>query len=167
MLSLTRKTDYALVALAYLGQKRAEAGSTQSPAPAEAAVSAREIAGAFGLPLPLLMNVLKDLGRARLVVSTRGASGGYVLAADPAKVTLLEVVTAIEGPLRVANCAEGLPLTGQGSCRVNAGCPIRGPIKHLHDRIHQFLSDVTLADLLEAKVDVTAAQVGVAVGVEQ
>jgi Rrf2 family protein len=150
MLGLTRKTDYALVALAYLGQRRA-AG--------EEAASARRIADQFKLPLPLLMNVLKDLAHAKLVTSTRGQAGGYALASDPEHVTVLEVITAMEGPARLTQCADDLTVLGQ-ECRV-CGCGIKGPIRRLHHRIQSFLGEVTLADLMRPGVDFPSGRVTV------
>ena len=67
--SLTRKSDYALLALSRLDLE----GPDASP------VSARHIADAYDLPLPIMMNVLKDLAGAGLVNSKRGATGGYYL----------------------------------------------------------------------------------------
>ena len=88
VLSLTRKTDYALIATGYLAhRRRAGLGPT----------SARTIAEAFDLPLPLLMNVLKALSQQGLVTSTRGAGGGYELAVEPAELDLLTVARAVEG----------------------------------------------------------------------
>jgi Rrf2 family protein len=152
MLSVTRKTDYALVALAFLGQRKA-AG--------EASVSARRIADQFHLPLPLLMNVLKALSQARLVTSTRGQQGGYALAADPEEINLLDIVTAIEGTPRFAPCTDELPILGQ-TCPIQ-NCLIRTPVRRLHDRIKGFLRETTLADLMETQlVDVRLEAVGVA-----
>lgn len=147
MLSLTRKSDYALVALAYLGQCRAGG---------ELAVSVRRIADQFNLPLPLLTNVLKDLAHARLVTSTRGQAGGYALANDPENITVLEVVTAMEGPSRLTQCADDLTVLGQ-ECRV-CGCGIKGPIRRLHQRIQSFLEDMTLADLMQSEVEAGASR---------
>lgn len=138
MLSLTKKTDYALVALAYLSLHRQEG----------AAVSARDIAEHFGIPLPILMNVLKELAKARLVTSARGMSGGYTLAAAPEQVTLLEVVTAMEGPVRLARCVNDLPVMGQ-ECPIACRCGIQQAIHGLHEKIHGFLHQMTLADLMQ------------------
>ena len=220
MLGLTRKTDYALVALAYLSARRGSGspgspGAPGSPGPSgtpetsgssgsagtrgghggafEAAArnrgmaggvggagaegtsgqaptyavraggrgesaSAREIADQFHMPLPLLMNVLKDLARARLVTSTRGAAGGYVLAMDPRLVTLSEVVTAVEGPSRLTVCSSSeLPILGQEGCQVSGGCPIEGPIRRLHARLGEFFEKVTLADLLAVEAPAAVA----------
>jgi Rrf2 family protein len=150
MLSLTRKTDYALVALAYLGQCRAGG---------ELAVSARRIADQFHLPLPLLMNILKDLAHAKLVTSTRGQAGGYALANEPEQITVLEVITAIEGPVRLTQCTDEVPAPGQ-ECQI-CGCGIREPMRRLHNRIQGFLEDVTLADLMSSEVDLPASSVRV------
>jgi Rrf2 family protein len=153
MLSLTRKTDYALVALSYLGQQPAE----------ERALSARRIADQFGLPLPLLMNILKALSHAGLVTSTRGAQGGYTLAVSPSAISILDVVHAIEGPVRMALCSpqeNGAPKEGV-CCPIAGNCPIEEPIRRLNHQLQMFLSKVTLADLLGPQVDVPLEKVGV------
>lgn len=145
MLALTRKTDYALIALSFLVGQRAEGGKP---------VSAKRIATAFGLPLPLLMNILKELVQAKILTSTRGPQGGYSLAAEPEKLTLLEIITAMEGPVRLAQCAEGLTVMGQG-CKLAASCPIRGTVRSLHRRISHFLAEMTLQDLYDDRIEVT------------
>src|SRR5437868_13882594 len=96
--SLTRKTDYALIALTRLAE---EAAGKQQP------LSARQIAEQYGLPLPLLMNVLKELHKAEIVCSRRGSSGGYMLCChDPAEITMLQIIEALEGQVKVALCCE-------------------------------------------------------------
>jgi len=140
MLSLTRKSDYALVALSLLA-KRWHAG--------DGPISAREVAERFGLPKPLLMNVFKELAQARILDSTRGVAGGYALAAHPAQLTVLEVVTALEGPPRLATCADGLPIVGQAGCPIESGCPIREPIRRIHVRLLRLLGAMTLQELLD------------------
>ena len=140
MLSLSRKTDYALVALAFLGGPAAGAG----------AVSARQVAEATGLPEPVTQAVLKQLGVARLVSSTRGSAGGYELAREAAAITVLEVVVAIEGPVQTAACCDGnLPILGQ-DCRLAGDCSISPAIKTLHRRLVGVLEETTLADLMPA-----------------
>lgn len=150
MLHLTRKTDYALVALSYLAQQ----------GDGRAGVSARKIADQFGMPLPLLMNILKELAHAKIVGSTRGVHGGYALALPPERVSLLEVIEALEGPVKFTDCSEGLPILGQG-CAIQDCCGIRSPMKRLNQRIKSFFAEVTLADLMESKVDVGVESVGV------
>ena len=142
MISLSRKTDYALVALAYLAQRRGDGTG---------AVSARRIAEHFNLPLALLMNLLKDLSRAGIVASTRGAQGGYELVVSPQRVTLKQVVETIEGPLRLAACCEQVEPGDDVSCRIAEGCLIREPIRRLHAKLETLLAQTTLADLTDGR----------------
>ncbi len=156
MLGLTKKTDYALVALAFLAKHQ---GQVDEQA---ATVSARDIAEHHGLPLPVLMNVLKELAKARLVKSVRGAGGGYVLATSPQQISVLDVVTAMEGPLRLARCVDDLPIVGQG-CPHACKCGIQSAVHQLHDRLAGFFTSVTLADLLEKAQPATPEPMGVGV----
>lgn len=137
MLSFSRKTDYALVALAYLGQQRL-AG--------QPVASARQIAEQFKLPVPLLMNILKDLAHCGIIDSTRGAHGGYQLSADPSEVTLLDVVDAIEGPARLAPCCVNDTAIAEVGCEIMPVCPVHQSIRQLNQRLLDFLREVTLED---------------------
>ena len=134
MLALTRKTDYALVALAHLAQ---------GP---DTLVSARGISDLYKIPLPVLMNILKSLSRAGIVTSVRGARGGYRLAADPAQISLRELIVALEGPIRLVLCADG-----QDSCDCDQApwCPVKGPARRIHDRLQKFLAGVSLAEIID------------------
>jgi Rrf2 family protein len=85
---VSARADYAIRALLEL----AAAG-------AETPVRGEAIARAQGIPSKYLENLLADLRRARLVVSQRGQNGGYRLARPPTKVTLADVIRAIDGPL--------------------------------------------------------------------
>lgn len=166
MLSLTRKTDYALVALARLAADSHNGSSTP--------VSAREIAEAHGLPLPLMMNILKKLHRAGLINSTRGIHGGYVLTHEPRAIRLTTVIEAIEGPLRVAACchdhgsgeadASEVAEAARG-CPAVKLCPITDSVRLLNQNIHSYLHRYTLADLLEGLPEAPQLQEGMALSV--
>ena len=155
MLGLSRKTDYALVALAGLTAQGDGAGG---------ALSARRIAERYELPVALLMSVLKRLHRAGIVESTRGSRGGYRLVPDPRQLTVSQVVEAIEGPVQLAACCqedEADSPDGCLACRLEYHCPISGAIRRLNERIMTFLNQVTLEDLMQAEVDVPRGRVGV------
>jgi len=141
MFNLNRQTDYALVAMARL------ATSAQGEP-----ISARAIAEDFDLPLQGLMNILKDLHRAGLVNSIRGVKGGYVLASDADAISVADVIEAIEGPPQLAPCCDE---TDDGdeciTCQLIAKCPISSAIRDLSGQINQFLSRVTIADLLASQ----------------
>ncbi|MCC7408416.1 MAG: Rrf2 family transcriptional regulator [Phycisphaeraceae bacterium] len=163
MLSLTRKTDYALVALARLAADSHNGSSTP--------VSAREIAEAHGLPLPLMMNILKKLHRAGLISSTRGIHGGYVLNHQPRAIRLTTVIEAIEGPLRVAACCQEGGLASKGepdaarACPAVKLCPITDSVRLLNQNIHAYLNRYTLADLLEGLLEAPQVQEGLGLSV--
>lgn len=140
MLTLTRKTDYALIALTHLAQAK------------DQCLSAREIANRYSLPLPLLMNLLKHLAQRGLTKSVRGPRGGYALGLPPGEITLHDVITAVEGPLQLVQCVDRHELTTDedtGCCELVECCPVRSPIHRIHDRLEQFLRSVTLADIAE------------------
>lgn len=72
----------------------------------EAPVSTTSLAAAFDLPPHYLNKFLQALARAGIVTSRAGAKGGFCLAKRPNKITLLDVVTAIEGPEGSFRCTE-------------------------------------------------------------
>lgn len=133
MLTLTRKTEYAMIAVCHLARE------------GDKTVSARDIAEAHGMPLPLLMNVLKKLNRTGHVSSVRGARGGYTLAVSPDEFTLEDLVAAVEGPVHLVRCTN--PDHSGRRCTLPHGCPIQGAVRKVHDKLRDFLADVTMADL--------------------
>lgn len=90
----TAKVDYAVRAGVALAREQA-AADHQAPEP----VKARELADAEAIPSKFLETILADLKRAEIVVSRRGAVGGYRLARPAAEVTVADVIRAVEGPL--------------------------------------------------------------------
>jgi len=152
MLTLTRKTDYALIALTHLAHEPAGYSS------------AREIASKYNLPLPLLMNLLKLLAQKGLARSVRGPRGGYTLAIAANKIALTDIINAVEGPVQLVQCVdmhdEGNKVT-EGECQLVSCCPVRSPIHRIHDRLVSFLTSITLADI----ADNTACSKGQTAGV--
>ena len=138
MLTLTKKTDYALIALMHLAKGT------------EGSVSAREIADQHGVPLPLLMNILKTLTQEGLIKSVRGPKGGYLLALRASEITLDRLIGAIEGPIRFVQCSEMGSVQGRLTCELVDTCPVRSPALRIHNRIKEFLSGMTLAEFAEA-----------------
>ena len=136
MLSLTRKSDYALVALTTMAGRAADT------------VSARDLAERHDLPLPLLRNVLKQLAGAGLIVSERGVTGGYQLARRPEQITLAELIDAMEGPAELTRCCGEFGRSAAGaSCGMESSCPIRRPIARVNTLIRKVLEALTLAHL--------------------
>lgn len=109
MIDLGRKRDYALRAMVSLAR-----------AHGDGLRKAREIASDTAVPVNYLPQVLADLARAGLVTSVAGPRGGYTTARPPAEISVLEVVEAVGGPLRTAQCPlRGGPCTPQDSCALH------------------------------------------------
>jgi len=145
MLSFTRKTDYALISLAHCARELVvHKGNVWC--------SAREIATHYGMPMPLLMNVLKALTQAGLARSERGPRGGYQLAKPPEEITLCEIIEAVNGPFILVKCLEkpdpALAKKAKfGNCELSARCPVRPQVCRVHHRLLGFLKEVTLAEI--------------------
>lgn len=133
MITLTRRSDYALIALSHLAQAR------------DGLSSAREIADRHRVSLPLLMNILKQLTRAGVVESVRGARGGYRLVANADEMSLGEFIGIVEGPVRLVQCADAGP---SSKCDRTLDCPVRSPVLRVHRRLKQFLAEVPLTEII-------------------
>lgn len=129
MLRFTRRAEYGLMALAYMVWHRDEN------------CSVRELADTLTLPRRLLAEILKDLGRESIVTATRGPGGGYRLSVDPEKTSVASIVTAIEGPIVVSECAGG------AGCEMENQCLIRGGVIQVADRIRGALDELSLAQI--------------------
>ncbi len=138
MLNLTKKTGYGLIAMTHLA----------SLSDGELAC-ARKIAEQFNLPTSLMMNVLKQLSAAGFVESVRGARGGYRLAKRPEDISLADLVEALEGPVRLAECLAGLLDNEHEICQLMDRCPIADPVHRVQRKLSEFLRDLTLDELTE------------------
>ncbi len=100
MLKLTKKADYGLIALRHLAlvANRDNGHGLRGSAPA------KDIAEAYGIPLPLLSKVLQKLARAGLLASEQGTNGGYRLARDAEEISALEAIRTIDGPIILTQC---------------------------------------------------------------
>ena len=131
MLRLSKKADYALLAVRHLAAHRDDG-----------AVSARELAETYDIPAELLAKVLQRLVRARLLESHQGIRGGYGLAHKPDAISVADVILAIDGPLTVTACSEG-----DHSCGQYDKCNIRDPLWRIKDRIVAALAATTIQEL--------------------
>src|ERR1700720_3097495 len=112
MLRLSKKADYALIAMKHLAV-RGDRGSS----------SAREIAGLYDIPIELMAKVLQRLVRRGLLASHQGTRGGYKLARVPTQISVADVIQAIDGPVTVTACS-----TDEGRCVQFAKCNVRDPL---------------------------------------
>ena len=150
MFRITKKADYAVFILAHLARKAATSGLATL-------VSAQELASFSALNKSLIANLLKDLTKAGILGSVRGARGGYHLARPAAEISLEEVLHVVEGPFTFVECAHDRLVPGEKlapadgndheNCDLTPLCGSRGPLLILHARISRMLKDLSLAEL--------------------
>ncbi len=131
MLKLSKRTDYGLIALKHLAMR-----------PRTSSASAKEIAGCYRIPVPLLSKVLQALTREGFLESEHGTRGGYRLARDPGTISALEVIRAIDGPIILTSC-----FTDDGDCEQSGLCTVREPLRKVHEGIVDLLDSITISDM--------------------
>lgn len=112
----------------------------------------------------MVTNILYQLVNHGLVVSTRGAKGGYCLARDPDEIAVSEVIEAVEGSFRLAACCPDGEGAMDHDCNLEDSCPIREPIRKLHHVLRHCLSQVTLDHLTYDRVPLALDLSGVEFG---
>ena len=133
MLKLSKKVDYGLILLSRMRQQ-------------PDALSAREMAERYDLPVHMVANILKRLTTAGILASTRGAQGGYELARAGAEISLADIVGALDGPISLVDCADD-----EAACRHAAYCPTHDPIQNIHRKFQEFMAGYTLDEIIGAE----------------
>ena len=130
MLKLTRKTEYALIALRHLrfiGKDHV--------------VSSKEIANQYNIPKPLLSKVLQDLARQSLIEPIHVPRGGYKLKAKLDSFSMTEFFELMEGPWGIMDCYF------DSNCELVETCNIRSPIQRLNDSMRTMFDKMTVNDV--------------------
>ena len=133
MLRLSKKADYALMAMKHLARKADSAS---------ASTSAREIAEQYDIPIELMAKVLQRLARRGLLTSHQGTRGGYRLGRAPSAISVADIIQAIDGPLTVTACS-----TDVDSCGQYSKCSVRDPLWRIKDRIIAALATCSLQEI--------------------
>ena len=131
MLRMGKLTDYGIVLMSYLAQKT------------DVQHSAHALADAVHVPLPTVKKVLKALSQAGLLNSERGAHGGYSLNLSPKKISVAEIITAIEGPIALTEC-----VGSESHCDQENHCSIQTNWTRINNAVFHALDEVKLSDML-------------------
>ena len=129
---LSRTAEYALRIMILLTEHK------------DKSMTAEEIAQATLVPPGYTVKVLQQLGRAKLSRGQRGRNGGFILACDPAKINLLQVVTVIDPLERIKECPLGR------TDHQHALCPLHNQIDLAIEALENSLSSMTLQDVLDS-----------------
>ncbi len=127
---ISRTAEYALRAIVCLAQKPDTPLTTQ------------QIAEVTRVPAGYLSKVLQSLGRAELVVSQRGLHGGFTLGADPAGISVLDVINAVDPMERIHKCPLGIESHGKELC------PLHRRLDDAMEMVEHAFAETTIAELL-------------------
>lgn len=133
MMELTRKGEYAIRGIVYLAAQ-----------PPDRVCLLSDIAAAVDVPATFLAKIFQQFSKIGLVRSYRGTGGGFLLGRAPDKITLLEVVEAVEGPIIPNRC-----VVGAGECVRDITCKVHPVWKRVQGQVREVLAGVTLKELSE------------------
>jgi FeS assembly SUF system regulator len=132
MLRLSKLTDYATVILSHMAKQSVQVHSAMG------------IATETGITLPTVSKILKLLVNAKVLGSVRGINGGYTLARTPDKISVAEIISALEGPIALTECS----ISHEG-CEQASGCGISGNWSLINQAICNALEAISLADMIK------------------
>jgi Rrf2 family protein len=132
MLRLSKKTEYALIALQYIALNQGRL------------VSAKEIASHYDISFEFVAKTLQNLAKQNFIVSQHGASGGYALLRDPAAMSVAQVIEAVEGKPRLVECCGE---HGKDQCSIHGQCTIKRPMSILQRRLDETLNSMTIQQI--------------------
>ncbi|MCC7258825.1 MAG: SUF system Fe-S cluster assembly regulator [Gammaproteobacteria bacterium] len=130
MLRISRITDYGTMILVHL-----VASSGQ-------VCSASDVAAGTRVALPTVQKILKLLTRSGLVVSSRGAEGGYSLGKPADTISAADILDVLDGPVAITECSHS-----DSQCELESHCQVGGSWQKINKAIRVALDEITLADL--------------------
>ena len=136
MLTLSKKVEYGLISLLHMSSM--QRGDL---------VTAKELSTQYNIPADLLGKVLQALAKNGTVEAIHGVKGGYRLHRAIDSITLGEVIETLEGPVHLAKCQHD-----PGSCDQFQNCNIRGPVFQIHEQLHNFIYNISLAAFKQPSV---------------
>lgn len=137
MLRISRLTDYGTLVLAHLPSDTAQL------------LSAADVAAATGINLPTVSKLLKLLGKADLVISTRGSQGGYRLSRPAAEISAAAIIDALEGPVSITECS-----ANDSHCDYESVCNVGSAWQRINVAIRRALDDINLNDLQRTRAPI-------------
>ena len=133
---LTHLADYAVVLM-----------TAAARYPAGARLSATELSGDTGVPLPTAQKLMGQLAGCGLLTSVRGAGGGFALAREANEISLADIVEAVEGPIIMTSCVDA----ERHECALESACQVRPHMGLVNVAIRGALQGVSLSSLAEVK----------------
>ena len=135
-MQLTRSGEYALRGLIFLAKQ-----------PADKLALLSEISKVQNIPATYLAKIFQRLSKVGLLRSIRGLNGGFALGKPAQKITMREVIEALEGPIALNRC-----LLREGECNEEKGCSLHQVLREAQERLLDILNRTTMEDLCKPRV---------------
>jgi FeS assembly SUF system regulator len=133
MIRLTKLADYGVLLMSHIA------------AAPDSLYSASSLSRAAAVSIPTVSKILKQLARKGLLVSHRGASGGYTLARAPDAISVAEVIAALEGPIAVTECIDET----HSDCAVESVCRVRTNWQRINDAVRGALEQISIQEMAQ------------------
>ncbi len=109
--------------------------------------TAKEVSESYHAPFDATARTMQLMAQQGWLKSEQGALGGYQITKDLSKMSLLDLLTMIQGPTQIAKC-----MTKGEACEIHGSCNIITPIHLLNSRLNEFYKNLTIRDVLYGPV---------------
>jgi len=133
MFKVNKKIEYALMALKHMSDKNIDE-----------LTSVKELCDVYKMPFDVMSKVMQKLASGGILVSEKGAHGGYTINRDLKEVNVLELYEVVMGEKTTAKCMNDK----SAECAMHSTCNVKSPMIDLNERLRSFYSTITLCDLL-------------------
>ncbi|MBX3042221.1 MAG: Rrf2 family transcriptional regulator [Ignavibacteriae bacterium] len=137
MLKLSKKAEYAILAMQYLAENPGEK------------LNAKEIANRLGLSFEFLSKTMQALMKVGLLESHQGVKGGYLLSKVPNEISLMEIINATDERIRIVDCLNG----NEDECQRNDMCVIKDPMHKIQKLIDNIFIKTSLKDFVSGDLN--------------
>lgn len=134
MLRISKLADYGTVLMTYMAKH------------ADELHTAKTLAAQTQITLPMVSKILKLLTHAGLLISARGAQGGYSLAREPHHIDVVEIIAALDGNIALTDCS-----STASECSLELICTIRNNWRFINQVVYDALKTISLAELADEK----------------
>ena len=129
MLKITKKIEYALIALTHIKGSQ------------DLLISSKDISRHYNIPTELMAKTLQLMSRVGYIKAVKGSRGGYQSNSNLDKVSLKEFIESLEGPLALTDCSSA------DNCNQLATCNIKDPINKINDSLLNFLDNISVVEI--------------------
>lgn len=136
MFKISKSVEYSLLAIRYISRNSITDGN----------INAKKISAEENIPFELLAKLLQKMAKNGIIQSVQGTKGGYKLIEDLNKLTLLQLINAIEQNIQLTDCSF------EGATKENCGriedCCLRNPLTNLQNKINDIMSQTKVSEII-------------------